>query len=810
MSCPSCAAATAADALFCSLCGTAVQQRCPSCHRISPLEAAFCAQCGTALGSSSTAAASAQSGPDGLALGERRIATVMFTDLSGYTAITERHDPELVADAVNEIKETAARIVETHGGLPNQFTGDAVMALFGIPTAEGDDPRRAVAAALKIHEEVREIGERHLGIPISMHTGIQTGLVVAQLRDQRDGVYAVTGDAANTASRLHALAEDDQILVGPDTFAEVEPFVETEQLGHFDFKGKSEPVPVHRVLGATLQLTRFDAAREGGLTPWTGRAAEIARLEEAFQEVVAGRGRVVSIVGEAGVGKSRLCHEFLSRCASQDVRIYEGRCQSFGAVIPYWPFVQAFRSALGLREGDSGQEIVARTLETVRRIDPDLERYMPVLLHLLSAASEDHPMPVAWQGEELLPAMQEVVVGINVALAKRRPTILHFEDWHWADDASETMLRHFIRETAPYPVLVLVDHRPHYQPEWTADVWTRVNLAPFDLWDTRSLVRRCLDCEEVQEDLVIRIQERTVGNPLFVEEICASLLQSDRVDRTDGVASYRGAIAGLDLPETVQTVIRSRIDKLVPQARELLRLASVIGREFSVDLLSRLVPPTWPLNDLLLELEQLEFVQPIPREEGAYHFRHVTTQEVTYATLLQRQASGIHLRVAEWIEQLYAGDRLEDHLESLGDHYLAAGKHERALHYLERAGAKAAGSFALEQAREHYQRALGCSVSLGEDEAVVRHRVRLTLRWADTCIYHPSLEQLELLERALADAESLGDAVLGMRVRYWIAWILHSVGDQKRALVEVERALELLGPGADERAADSRWSSTGM
>lgn len=729
----------------------------------------------------------------------------MFTDLSGYTAITERLDPEEVAEVLHEIKQAVAQIVESHGGMANQFVGDAVMALFGLPTAEDNDPRRAVAAALAVHERVRGIGDRvraRLDTPLTMHTGIQTGLVIAQPRDQRDGVYAVTGDAANTASRLLSLADADQILVGPETLQHVAPFFESEPLGSFDLKGKAEALAVHRILHDRSGRTRFDAARDFGLTPWTGRTREMQALDDAYQRALADRGELVCLIGDAGVGKTRISHEFLSRIDRQRVSVFEGRCQAYGKVRPYLPFIQAFRSGLGLREGDSSERIIDVTVGNLRRIDPALERYFPLLLHLLSAPSDEHPMPEQWRGEELPGAIQQAIAAVNIALAKRRPIVLHFEDWHWADEASDAALVHFVRSTAEHPILVLVDHRPYERTRWTGIAPTEIPLDPFDLEDSRALVCRCLRAAEVQDELAVRIHERTLGNPLFVEEICAALEQGHSVERRGDVVLFRGRIAELELPETVQTVIRSRIDKLAPQTRELLRLASVIGREFSSELLYRLAPAGWPARELLQDLEQLEFVQRIPGESAqAYHFRHVTTQEVTYGTLLQKQRSQIHRQVARLIETLHPGDRMEEQLEALADHYIAAGDEERSLHFLERAGAKAAGTFALEQARHHYQRAVERAGVLGSDAAGIRRRVRLVLHWADTCIYSPSLEQIGILEDALRDAESIEDAALAMQVRYWIGWILHSAGDQKRALVAIERALVLAGPAAPDRVS---------
>lgn len=595
MNCYRCAAPAAEDASFCAACGAALQFACARCGRSASPDAAFCAGCGAPLERHAARETPPAAAADFQA-GERRIATVLFSDLSGYTALNERLDPEEVGEIMDEIKRDATSLVEAYGGIVNQFVGDEVMALFGLPTAEDDDPRRAVAAALELHERVRSL-DRRLGrrLPesLSMHTGIQTGLLIAQLRDQRDGLYGVIGDTVNTAGRLLKLAGPDEVWIGADTFRLVKGFFETESGGRHTVKGKAEPVEAFRVLGRRAVGSRFEAAQERGLTPRIGRASELARLEQAFARAADGRGQVVTLVGEAGVGKSRLVHDFRSGIDPETAYVFEGGCQAYGSVTPYLPFIQALRSGVGVSENDTAEEVMRKTADAILGIDPSLESLLPLYLQLLSAPSKDHPIPAEMAGEELPGAIRQAVVALNVALSQQRPVVLHLEDWHWADEASDGTFANLARYVPEHRILIVLSHRPQLRPQWTDVKTDEIALLPFDRADTVALVAHCFGAGQVEDALATRIHERTLGNPFFVEEICVSLAQSDALRREGDTVVPAGELTTLELPESVQAVLRSRMDKLEPRAREVLRFASVIGREFPFELLSRLVPNGW-------------------------------------------------------------------------------------------------------------------------------------------------------------------------------------------------------------------------
>ena len=390
LKCTGCGHENAAEAKFCLQCGTKLENLCPQCEKVLPPSARFCNNCGHALADAEPGKPAHESPPrtvgdssdPPVAEGERRQATVLFSGLSGYTTMSERLDPEEVEGIMSRIKAEAVKIVASHGGIVNQFVGDEVLALFGIPTAHEDDPHRAVRASLELHELVRDISpevEKKIGAPLRMHSGINTGLIVTHQRDDREGRYGITGDAVNTGARLAAQAREDEILLGPETRRQITPFFETEVLEPVVMKGKTRQMIPHRVVGVSTVQSRFEAAEQWGFTAFIGREGELATLNSCLEKVVAGNGQFVSVVGEAGVGKSRLLYEFRHGLDRDRINVLQGRCQSYGAYTPYQPFINALRQGLRLEEEDTPEELLRKAVANVRAIDEALEEYIPRL-----------------------------------------------------------------------------------------------------------------------------------------------------------------------------------------------------------------------------------------------------------------------------------------------------------------------------------------------------------------------------------------------------------------------------------------------
>ena len=608
----------------------------------------------------------------------------MFADLSGYTAMNERMDPEDVEALMGRLKDEAVRIVESHGGIVNQFVGDEVLALFGIPTAHEDDPVRAVMATRELHGMVQRLSlevEGRIGQPLTMHTGIHTGLIVTNRRDDRDGRYGVTGDTVNTAARLKAQAEAGDILVSSDTQQLLLPFFETAAVEALPLKGKASPVTAHRIVRQSAIHTRFEAAAHRGFTPYTGRDQELSRLEACLARARAGQGQFVTVMGEAGVGKSRLLHEFSRRLDRAAIMVVQGRCQSYGSVTSYPPFMDVLRSRLGLSDVDPPAALLETASKNILEIDASLQQRLALYLHLLSIPGQ-LSLPANLRGAELQHALQEALAAIITLQSQRQPTVLILEDWHWADAASDAALRHLIGVIASCPLMVLVTYRPDSAPHWgLLSCHTDVVLNPLDALDAEKIARSALGAVQLPAGLGELIHARTGGNPFFIEEACRALCEGGVVIVRDGWAALTQPVKTLTLPDTVQAILRTRLDRLDADVKEAVRLASVVGRTFSRRILERMYKAPTPLVEALKTLEAREIIlQTRVLPEAEYSFKHVLTQEVAYETLLLQRRKVLHGLVGDAIEALYP-DRLEDHAHLLQRHFSHAENWAKAVHH---------------------------------------------------------------------------------------------------------------------------------
>lgn len=645
--------------------------------------------------------------PAASASGERRHATVMFSDLSGYTAMNEALDPEDVEGFMSRIKSNAVEIVERHGGIVNQFVGDEVLALFGIAASNEDDPIRAVRAALDLHEMVREIApeiEAQVGQAVRLHTGLNTGLVVTHLKDDRDGRYGVTGDAVNTAARLKALAEPDEILLSPETLKFTRTFFTSVPHGPVQLKGKSDPIVPHRVTGTTRVSSRFAAAEQRGLTPFTGRSDEIGLLASGTGALHEGRGRLVTISGPPGAGKSRLLFEFRRDLDRDQLLVLQGRCQSFGRDMSYSPFVEALLGALQLTDVESS-ELHETAIANTLAIDPELEQHVAYYLELLSIPSTQYRLP-PFEGDEKRRAFEEALFRLLALASRARPIVLTLEDWHWADEASDSALSYLVDRIDELPVLVLVTHRPEYDERWSeAASHSSLVLAPLPPSDTEAMVAHSLGATVLPEGFLDLICSRTDGNPLFIEEVCRSLVEDGTLRIEDGVATLTRPAEELVLPDTVKAVIRARLDRLEASTQEPLHLAAVIGGVFDRRVLERVHGDASRVDEALAALVRQGVIQKTgARLEAEYAFKHVLIQVVAYETLLLRRRRELHALVGQAIEATHA-DRLPQHCEALAQHFDLGQVWPKAVAYRVQSGIKSAQHHVIGSALKHFERA---------------------------------------------------------------------------------------------------------
>lgn len=734
--------------------------------------------------------------------GERRQATVLFSDLSGYTAMNERLDPEEVRAIVGRIKADAVGIVEGHGGIVNQFVGDEVMALFGVPQAHEDDPVRAVRAARDLHTLVRALSaevEHKIGATLSLHSGISAGLIVTGTEDQRDGTFGVTGDAVNTGARLASHAAADTVLVSEEIQRIIADYFQTEPLAPVELKGKAARLTPYRVIGHTGIASRFQAAAQRGFTTYAGRKTELAMLNAGLAKMRQGQGQFMTVMGEPGIGKSRLLFEFQYSVPRGEVSVLTGYCQSYGTDTPYLPIVDALRRGLRLDEVKSADGLHEHVLSAVRAISPALERYLPQYLHLLSIPSDTHRIPATLQSDALRRSFEESIAALITEDARRQPMVLILEDWHWADEASDSVLKHLCGLIPHHALQVVVTYRPEYERNWAhPQNYQPLVLQPLREDDTAEMLRGVWQAHTLPDGLAAQIYVRTGGNALFIEEVARGLAEDGKVTVESGQAILNGALQDLHLPDTVHAVIRARVDRLTPGAREVLRLASVIGREFALPLLEKLHPARCHIPAGLESLVQQDLVRPLRVvPESTYLFKHALVQDVVYDTLLLSQRKQLHGEISTAIESLYP-NRIEEYYEALAAHYSKTDNTNKAIEYLEKAGDKALRLSQAGPALDQYRRAVDLLAGIGATPETQRLRVSVGLKWGRLSWVRP-LDVLEELNRIIDLASQLGDKTSEAKLIAFAGIAALYIGDPG-AQVYFERAIEQAGPDGDLEA----------
>ena len=797
MKCAKCRSENPATNNFCAACGARLAAACARCNQVNDPAAKYCSACGYFLAQPVGAEQPVPIGETrgSRAAGERRQATVVFSDLTGYTAMTERLDPEEVNEVLGLIKQAATRVAERHGGTINQFVGDEVMLVFGIPNAEEDDPVRAVKAAFELHAEIRrKTGplQARTGERLAIHTGISTGLVFAQYRDDREGLYQLTGDTVNTAARLRSLADADEIVISPSTQRLVRPYFEMESRPAISIKGKAVPLIPYRVLGESQISSRFEAARERGFKAYVGRAPELQTLRSCLARALAGEGQLVTVEGEPGIGKSRLLYEFLSGLDREQITVPQGRCQSHGSDTPYFPFLDSLRRGLRLSEHDSLAETLEKVVSNVRRMDVSLERFLPFYLHLLSVPS-DYSLPAELKGEALRRAMEEALVAIITAVAKTQPMVFIIEDWHWSDPASQSALRRLLRATASYRLMVIVSYRLAYSFDFgQIGLRTAIRLDPLTEAEAEEHIRSVTGAATLPAGLGALLCRNADGNPLFVEETCYSLLESGAVSMQDGCLVLHQSLDRLLLPDTVQAVIRARLDRLDEGARQAVGRAAVIGRVFSQRILARICHGAIQLDESLEVLQDQELVrQTMILPEPEYSFRHVLTREVAYEALPQQQRKQLHEAAGDAIEELYP-ERLTENAPILFYHYARSSRADKAVQFALLAGDRAANLYANAEAGSYFNDALSLARSLPDSPETKRCQINAILGLAAAgAAPRAGQRERENLEQACRFAEELNDRRCLAQILYWLGRNYYVAAELPRAIEYARQSLKI-------------------
>ena len=699
--------------------------------------------------------------------GERRQVVVVKAVIDGVADLVERLAPAEVERVLGRVRAAASEVAADLNGLVNQADADGLVLLFGVPTAHEDDAARAMRAALTLQARTIAIAATlapALAERLSLRAGVHVGPAVVQRIAAGDRRHRITGAPMDVAARLADAAPPGALLASPDLVRLVAPLVERTDAAPVTLPGHDEPVRPQRV--TAIRAPRADATEmDERLTPFAGRQRERATLAEHLAAAHAGLGRVTVLVGEAGAGKSRLLHELRQTAVTAGMRVLAGRCDAYGGTTPFLPFVEAVHDALGVPRVGVTAERHDAAVAGARALDESLEASLPLFLALLSVPSETHVLPKELRGDLFQAAMLEAVAALFTLSARAQPTLLLLEDWHWADEASRRALRQLAEIVPAFPLHVVVTSRPDGPTEWGGgEAITVVHLAPLDGAATGAIAGAVLGAARVAPALAAWLHERTGGNPFFLEEVCEALRESGAVAVQDGEAVAAREDA-LQVPGTVQGVLRTRMDRLDAESHDALRVASVIGRDFTRGVLEAVVELPDALGASLERLKQSGLVQQVAVvPEPAYRFKHVLTQEVAYDSLLEHQRTTLHAAVGRAIEQRYAA-QLDKHVERLAHHFGRAEEWEAAVRY----GLKAA------------DRAMGLSQN------------------ADVM---STLERAEEWARRLPDAPLRRDLLADVLLR--TERLCETLGQRTRQLALVESLIALLAPhGPSERLAQA-------
>jgi class 3 adenylate cyclase len=626
MTCPGCRAQNPEDARFCEECGASLALACPQCGaEISPGKK-FCRSCGAALSgrvpdrrplspSSYTPKHLAEKIVTSKAAleGERKQVTVLFADLKGSMELLADRDPEDARKLLDPVLERMMEAVHRYEGTVNQVMGDGIMALFGAPLAHEDHAVRACYAALRMQEAVSRYAEsvrRAEGIPVQIRVGVNSGeVVVRAIGSDLHMDYTAVGQTTHLAARLEQMAVPGSILISADTLALAEGYVQVNPLGPMPVKGLPAPIEVYEVIGAGLVRSRLEAAAARGLTRFVGRAADLEALGQGLERARAGQGQVVALVGEPGVGKSRLLWEVIHSHRTAGWLVLETSSASYGKATPYLPVIDLVKAYCSIEARDDGRRIQEKVTGRLLTLDQTLRPTVPAFLALLDVPVDDSQ----WQALDPPQRRQRTLDAIKRLLLREsqaQPLLLVFEDLHWIDSETQALLDSLVESLPTARMLLLVNHRPEYQHGWVSKTYyARLRLDPLPLESAEDLLRALIGDNPELQPLKQRLIEHTEGNPFFLEESVRTLVETRALVGARGACRLAKALPSIQVPATVQAVLAARIDRLSPEEKWLLQSAAVIGKDVPFSLLKAIAgEPEEVVRGRLSHLQAAEFL----------------------------------------------------------------------------------------------------------------------------------------------------------------------------------------------------------
>jgi len=853
MQCPRCHAENREGRRFCGECGLSFASACPSCGFLNEGSEKFCGGCGKSLAAAPTPAEPRFTSPHSYtpkylaekiltsksALeGERKQVTVLFADLKGSMELLADRDPEEARKILDPVLERMMEAVHRYEGTVNQVMGDGIMALFGAPLAHEDHAVRACYAALRMQEAVTRYAEdarRAHGVNVQIRVGLNSGAVVVRaIGSDLHMDYTAVGQTTHLAARMEQLASPGHILLTPSTQELVEGYVAVRSLGPVPVKGLADQVEVYEVTGPGPARTRLQAAARRGLTRFVGRDAEVEQLRLALELARSGQGQVVAVVGEAGVGKSRLFYEFTQSQHASRWLVIEAGSVSYGKATPYLPVISLLQGYFRIEPRDDHRKIREKVTGKVLTLDRSLEVTVPAILALLDVPVED----AQWQALDPPRRRQRTLDAIKRLLLREsqaQPLLVVFEDLHWIDEESQTLLDGLVAMLAGVRMLLLVNYRPEYEHRWGGkSYYTQVRIDPLRSESADDLLSSLLGRDAALQPLTRLLIERTQGNPFFLEESVRALVETRALSGERGAYQLTRDVTAIEVAPTVQAVLAARIDRLPPEDKRLLQSAAVIGKDVPFVLLRAIAEISdEDLHRGLARLQTAEFLHETSLfPDPEFTFKHALTHDVTYGSLLQERRRAVHERIVEVIEVVYP-ERLAEHAERLAHHAFRGETWEKALLYLRRAGAKAIARCAHRQAvvclddalvalqhlpdsRESIEQAIdvrldlrNAHMPLGQHDRMVEHicaaeplatvlddrsRLARVLAYMGTNFFisRDHRRAIDTLHRGLTVAEGLDDFRLDTELNLRLAMVHHALGNYPRGIALPRRNIEIL------------------
>jgi class 3 adenylate cyclase/tetratricopeptide (TPR) repeat protein len=807
MKCPQCQHENSPPAKFCEECAAPLARSCSNCGtQLSPT-AKFCPECAHPVAIAG-ATQPRFSSPDvytpkhlvekiltskSALEGERKQVTVLFADMKGSMELLADRDPEEARKLLDPVLERMMEAVHRYEGTVNQVMGDGIMALFGAPLAHEDHAIRACYAALRMHEAVAryadELRRRH-GLDVQIRVGLNSGeVVVRSIGSDLHMDYTAVGQTTHLAARMEQLARPGATLLTGDTLRLAEGYVQVKALGPTPVRGLNEPVEIYEVTGAGAARTRLQASAARGLTRFVGRDAELEQLRRAVEKARGGHGQVVAIVGEAGVGKSRLLYEFTHSHRAQGWLLLESRSVSYGKATSYLPVVDVLKAYFKVQDRDDHREIREKVTGKLLALDETLKATLPAFLALLDVPIEDPQ----WQGLDPPQRRLRTLDAVKRLLLREsqvQPLLLVFEDLHWIDTETQALLDHLIESLPTTRLLLLVNYRPEYQHSWTSKTfYSQLRLDTLPPESTGELLDALLGTDPGLQSLKQQLLKR--GNPFFLEESVRTLVETKALVGERGAYRLTQPLQTLQVPATVHAVLAARVDRLPVEEKQLLQAAAVVGKDVPYAVLYAIAElPEEVVRRGLMHLQAAEFLYETSLfPDLEYTFKHALTHEVTYRGLLNDRRRILHARIVEAIEQLYP-NRLVEQVERLAYHSVRGESWEKAVAYLSEAGDKAVLRSAFHEALASFEGGLAALRHLPGTRGTLERAVDLHIKLSWALRRDGQLARNhDHLQEAHALANRLGDQRRSARVAASLALHFQAVGDPDRAIESSQAAL---------------------